>query len=98
MTILAGLCGLMMILIILWDGFETIILPRRVTREFRLVGLYYHITWAFYSGIARLVRNTNRREALISYYGPLSLILLLIFWGTSLIFGFALLQWALGSQ
>src|SRR6266542_3050349 len=35
MRLLIVIPGLALILIILWDAFETIILPRRVTRRFR---------------------------------------------------------------
>jgi hypothetical protein len=43
------------------------------------------------------VSNRRRREALLAYFGPLSLLLLLVFWGAGLLLGFALLQWAAGS-
>jgi hypothetical protein len=43
------------------------------------------------------MRPGKRREKYLSYYGPLSLLLLLSVWASSLIVGFAMLQWALGS-
>jgi len=36
MATLVGVFGCLLILIILWDVFETIILPRRVSRRLRL--------------------------------------------------------------
>ena len=36
MFILTGLIGIVLIVVVLWDVFETIVLPRRVTRRFRL--------------------------------------------------------------
>lgn len=98
MSYLAGLTGLLIILLILWDGFETIILPRRVTRNFRLARLFFRLTWAPWSAAALRMKNGRKRESLLGYYGPASLILLLIFWGASLILGFGLLQWAFGSH
>jgi hypothetical protein len=41
------------------------------------------------------MRQGNRREFYLSYYGPASLIFLLVFWAVVLFFGFALLQWGL---
>ena len=41
------------ILVILWDAFETVILPRRVTRRIRLTGLFYGSIWKVWSTIAR---------------------------------------------
>jgi hypothetical protein len=43
------------------------------------------------------MRQGNRREVYLSYFGPLSLIILLILWAATLVFAFALLQWGLHS-
>ena len=39
MAILTAILGVALIGIILWDAFETIVLPRRVTRKIRLTRL-----------------------------------------------------------
>lgn len=98
MRTLAGITGMVLIIVILWDGFETIILPRRVTRNFRLTRLFYRLTWKPVSALGHHLRNYGRRQTVLSYFGPLSLILLIIFWAVNLILGFALLQWAYGSH
>ena len=95
MRILAIILGILLIIAILQDSFETIILPRRVTRRFRLSRLFYAATWASWSLLGRKLRAGNRREVYLSYYGPLSLILLLILWAAVLMFAYALLQWGL---
>ena len=89
--------GIALLLIVLWDSFETIVLPRRVRRRLRLTCLFYTITWRFWSAIARHMRLGDRRDGFLSYYGPLSLIMLLGVWATSLALGFAMLHWGLGS-
>jgi hypothetical protein len=98
MAILVGMGGLLLIGITLWDAFETIILPRRVRRPWRFMRLVYRLTWTPWSGIARRVRASNRRENLLSYYGPLSLLMLLGVWALCLIVGFAALHWMLSFQ
>ncbi len=40
------LAGVALFLIVVWDAFEAIILPRRVTRKFRLTRLFFRSTWA----------------------------------------------------
>jgi len=95
MEILAVIVGIILIIGILIDCFETIVLPRRVSRRFRLSRYFYVATWASWSAIARKMRSGNRREFYLSYYGPLSLILMLILWAAILIVAFALLQWGL---
>lgn len=89
--------GLTLIAIVLWDAFETVILPRRVTRRVRLTRLFYRYTWLPWSAVARRMHPGRRHETYLGLYGPLSLLLLLSVWAVGLILGFALLQWAFGS-
>ena len=60
MAVLIGVLGVFLLLTILWDCFETMILPRRVTRRFRLTRTFYRIT-----GIPRMliVRRMKSRKA-----------------------------------
>ena len=97
MDFFAAIAGLLLIFVALWEGFETIVLPRRVTRQFRLTRLFYTITWLPWSAVGRRLRG-NRREIYLSFFGPLSLILLLVVWISMLVLGFAFLHWANGSR
>ncbi len=94
----AALLAIFLILVILWDAFETIILSRRVSRKFRPTRVFYRALWTPWRGAARLVPEGNRRENVLMVFGPLSLILLLAAWAVGLIVCFALLHWGLGSQ
>jgi len=94
--LLVGL-GVAIILIVLGDAFETIVLPRRVTRPISLARLFYQYTWLSWSVAVRSIYSGKRQETYLSFYGPLSLLLLLILWATGLIIGFAVLLWASGS-
>ncbi len=98
MSFVVGLAGVCLLVVVFWDAFETIILPRRVTRKFRLARAFYKNTWIPYSAIARRLRQAKRRESWLSIYGPMSLLVLFMVWGCGLMLGFATLQWALGSQ
>ena len=93
MAIFAALLGLFLIGLIVWEGFETIILPRSVTRALRVTRGFYRLLWPASAKIAkRMPKGT--RSLFLSYFGPLSLPLLLVLWAMVLILGFALLQWA----
>jgi hypothetical protein len=96
-AIVATLCGIALIVVVLWEGFETIVLPRRVTRRFRLTRLFYRRTWIPWAEMVRSSVPAQRKETWLSFFGPLSLLLLLSFWAGGLITGFALLHWAIGS-
>ncbi len=97
MRALVAIGGFVLLLVVLWDAFEAIVLPRRVTRRLRLARLFYRSTWIPWSAVARWMRPGNRREAFLSFYGPLSLILLISVWALGLVAGFAILQWGLRS-
>jgi len=97
MLILFGGLGVVLILIVLGDAFETIVLPRRVTRQISLARLFYRSTWLFWYTVVRTIFSRKRQENFLSWYGPLSLVLLLIFWATGLVIGFAFVHWASGS-
>jgi hypothetical protein len=37
----------------MWDAFEAMVLPRRVTRRLRPTRLFYRVTWGLWSAVAR---------------------------------------------
>jgi hypothetical protein len=97
-SVVAMVFGLIIIWVVLLDAFETVVLPRRVTRHFRLTAWFYRRTWIPWRGIARRVKTVSRQQNFLGYFGPLSLILLLVFWAAGLILGFALLQFGIGGH
>jgi hypothetical protein len=98
MHIFATIAGLVVILAVLLDAFETIVLPRRVRRHFRITVWFYRNTWRPWRKITSLIKSPGRREDFLGYFGPLSLIFLLALWASGLIFGFALLQYGAGEH
>jgi hypothetical protein len=98
MHVWATIVGATIILTILLDAFETIVLPRRVQRGFRLTALFYRSTWRLWSRGAQHIAKPSRRENFLGYFGPLSLIVLLGLWLVGLIVGFAFVQHGLGEH
>ena len=97
MRLLSAVLGAFLIFMVLWESFETIVFPRRVTRRFRLTRLFYRNAWRTFLAIVRLAVPKKQRETFLSFFGPLSLLLLLTVWACGLLTGFALLHWADGS-
>ena len=95
MRSVVAIASLFLIVVVLWDAFETIVLPRRVTRKIRLTSAYYRATWRPWSWAARRVRTNKRRELLLSVYGPITLLALIVLWAVGLVAGFGVLQWAI---
>jgi len=89
--------GAAIFLIVLWDAFEAIILPRRVTRRFRLTRLFFRTSWRSWKFVMCLVPSRKKREALLGFYGPLSLLVLVAVWAVGLVLGFGLMQYGAGS-
>src|SRR5579863_6304643 len=90
--------GIVIICVVLLDAFETVVLPRRVTRQFRLTAWFYRRTWIPWTHIARHIQTLSRQQSFLGYFGPLSLIMLMAFWATGLIAGFGLLQYGIGGH
>jgi hypothetical protein len=97
MQVFTLVAGVVCLFAVLLDAFQTIILPRRATGRFRLTRIFYGITWRPWVFLGKRLRNPRRRESVFSYYGPMSLIFLLAVWAGSMVVGFALIFYALGS-
>src|SRR6476646_90920 len=96
--ILIAIPAIVLILLVLLDVFEVVVLPRRIGRRVRLARIFFRSTWEAWSAAFGRVHDGERREMLLSFFGPLFLIMLLVMWGVLLVMAFALLQFALGSS
>jgi hypothetical protein len=96
MDALLAAAGALWVAVIMWDAFEAMVLPRRVTRRLRPTRMFYRATWTVWSAVARRMRPGGRRETYVSFFGPLSLLVLVAAWAASLVTAFALLQTGLG--
>ena len=91
------IAGLVLILVVLGDAFETMVLPRRVTRRLRLARLFLRYSWKFWLLIARVIPARRGKETFFGFFGPFAMLMLIILWATGLVFGFAIMLWASGS-
>ena len=91
------IAGVVMFLVVAWDAFEVIILPRRVTRKFRLTRFYFRSTWSVWKAVAGTFSSPKRRESFLGFYGPISLLFLIGVWATGLILSFGMMQYGAGS-
>ncbi len=89
--IASAVVGIAVIMVVLWEAFETVVLPRRVARRFRLTVLYYRTTWFVWRAVSRWTGKRARRESFLSFFGPLSLLMLFVVWAVAIIAGFGFL-------
>jgi hypothetical protein len=97
MSALSVLAGLALIVLTLRDGFETILVPRRVARRFQFARFYFQSNWPLWVWLVQWVKKPSRRLGLLGVFGPLSMVGLFASWATLLIVGFALVHLGLGT-
>jgi hypothetical protein len=97
-SIVGVVLGIVIIWVVLLDAFETVVLPRRVLRNFKLTAYFYRRTWIPWRKIATRIKTISRQQNFLGYYGPLSVILLMGVWAAELILGFALIQYGIGGH
>jgi hypothetical protein len=97
MHVLAGLGGAALILAMLVEFFVAFMLPRRVKRDPRLARGIYAALWRPWRAVARLL-SPAAEDTLLGFFGPLALLVELVVWVLGIMVGFALLQWAFGSE
>jgi hypothetical protein len=93
----AFVAGVAIFLVVVWDAFEAIILPRRVTRRFRFTRLFYKTTWRTWRFVTGLLPARKTRETLLGFFGPISLLILVGVWAVGLVLSFGLMQYGAGS-
>ena len=96
MPIFLRIIGIVVILAVLWDSFETMVLPRRTTRRFRFARFFYRSIWRLWSLLLKAIPSDRVRAAYRGFFGPLSLILLVGTWASGLVVGFSLLYLSSG--
>src|SRR5258706_12043603 len=79
---------------VLWDAFDTVILPRTVVRRLRLARVYFGVIWPAWRSVAARLDSDRRRERVLAIFGPLSLLGLVSGSALCLIIGFGGPHWA----
>jgi hypothetical protein len=92
------IAGIIVVLAIVWDAFESLVLPRTANRKLRPTRLFYKIAWPSCAAVACLFGRGRRRENFLAIFGPLSFLLRMACWAVALMAGFAMVQWGLGSR
>lgn len=88
-----SLFGIFIIVVVVADVFQSVVVPRRTPRTFKVSALLIKIIWAPWRNMS--LRSTKRREYLLSIFAPLSLMVLLTVWVIALIIGFGLILYVL---
>ena len=97
MEVLEGALGLLLLVLVLWDVFQTIVVPRPTPGWFRLGRYVVRGTWRAVRALGRDEVGT-RHDQLLGLFAPAATIMLLVTWLTGLIVGYGLILYALRDQ
>jgi hypothetical protein len=93
--ILVGLVGVLLVLVVLLDIFNSVIVPRPTMRGTLLSRSIIRPGWRAWRSLATRVSEVNKREAMLAIFPPMALVLVLIAWVTLQAIGFGLLIYSL---
>lgn len=90
--------GLALVAIILFDVFQSVVLPRPTPVIYRLsAGLVWGL-WALCRRTALRLPSAGTREQLLGTFAPFVVVLLLLLWAAGLVVGYGLMLYALAGQ
>ncbi len=94
-NVVAILLGCSLVVTVLWEAFETILLPRTATRRIRFTRYFFRALWAPWAAVGCRMQPGPNRERYLGLFGPLSIMVLIGCWAVGLVVGFGLVHWAL---
>jgi hypothetical protein len=97
-TFLELSAGLLVVAVVLYDVFETIVVPRRTGYKWRLAPPLIFFLWPVWRTIGLRLRPASRREDFLGTFAPFVIMLLLVVWVVSLVLGYGLIFHALADQ
>lgn len=90
--------GIALVTLVLYDVFQSVIVPRRTGTRFRVAPHITVLLWPAWRRYGLRLYPAWRREDFLGTFAPFLLVLLLIVWGLTLILGFGMILHVLGDQ
>ena len=97
MELLAAIFGLVIVGWVLWDVFQSVVMPRPAKSRIRIARNLTRLTWQLIRWRALRIRRESR-EGLLGTFAPMLTLLLLVTWIVFLLLGFGLVAWALRDE
>jgi hypothetical protein len=94
---IALVLGLLLLGLVTWDLFETIVVPRPTPDRFRIARYVVRLSWPVVRAIGRS-RNGKTHDTLLGLFAPAMTLALLVAWLAALILGYGLVLFALRDQ
>jgi hypothetical protein len=92
MRVVAGIFGVALIVVMLFEFFVTFLLPRRVRRDPRIARGLSRLIWLPWRALSRRLAP-GTADTWLGFFGPFALLFQLIVWTLGLMIGYGLLEW-----
>jgi hypothetical protein len=96
--IVIGLAGVVLLALVLWDIFETIVVPRPTPSRIRLSRPLVRIAWRGWRAIGLRFKTGLALDGFLGFFAPGAAVLLLAMWLLVLILGYGLILFALRGE
>ena len=93
--IVEGAAGAVIVIVVLFDVFNAVVVPRPTRRRLSPATLLTRTSWRAWRATGVRMRGANRREQFLGVYAPTLLVALLVMWIAGEIVGYGLLIHAL---
>ncbi len=97
MSVIAFALGLMVLCLVIWDLFETIVVPRPTPDRFRIARYLVRLSWRVVREVGR-TRNGRSHDTFLGLFAPAMTLALLVSWLAALVLGYGLILFALRDQ
>ena len=97
MEVIAFVAGILIIVLVVWDLFQTIVVPRPSPGRFRIARYLVRSSWR----VARAIGSDGAgagHDTLLGLFAPAATLALLLAWLTSLVVGYGLILFAMRDQ
>src|SRR5256885_1551448 len=85
------IAGLVLCLIIFYDLFQSVVLPRPAVNKFALVRFVLRRIWVGWRWLGNRMSSISRRETWLAAFGPVGVLTMFGLWGLALVLGYSLL-------
>jgi hypothetical protein len=88
---IGSVVGLVLILIVFYDLFQSVILPRPAVNKVQLARRLVRPTWVMWRWMSRRSSRIDRTEARLAAFAPVALLMLFAVWAAVVVLGFGLI-------
>ena len=93
-----ALVGLVLILIVFYDMFQTVVLPRPAVNKVQLARRLVRPMWRIWRWVSQRSSRIDRSESRLAAFAPIALISLFLEWAVALVLGYGLVIDGLADQ